>query len=51
MDPIDVPLMPSPFEGFNKSRGFTSQDMHDAAQALRMAGKGSYDPMYPEKQE
>lgn len=33
-------------EHFGKDRGFHREDMHKAAEELRMEGEGSHDPMY-----
>lgn len=31
----------------NSDRGFHTKDMHEAAEAMRMKGEGSEDPIYP----
>lgn len=33
-------------KNFSANRGFTTQQMHDAAEELRMNGQGSEDPYY-----
>lgn len=42
----ELNIATQPFKGFDKDRGFHFQAMQQAAEEMRMEGKGSSDPYY-----